>query len=172
MKVLPGTWAIIDNQEGQQGQLSLPNIIQRTGEITGVKQWREVQFMPNGSLRLIGEGNVSALLNYHVEGNQIHIAPQGPLIEHDAFEADLAGGMLYLRSLEDAQTLMLAPTAALAHGPSASARPAARQVSSAAAQPGVSGLGTRHPPEEQRRTAQPAATAPAGQTTIPDNQQR
>ena len=107
-KILPGSWLVVGRKAGDQGALALPNIISRSAEVAGVKDWREVQFAPDGTLRLVSQQDKSTLLNYHFEGNELHVGERGPHVEHDVWQIAYEDGALYMRSLDDSEVLTLA----------------------------------------------------------------
>ncbi len=112
-RILTGRWRIIDRLAGVRSLETEPNILRRYAEIAGIRHWDSLDFLASGDVLLEAPGQ-RMRLDFHISGNELRLGPIGPHIEHDDWELTYSRGILYLRSLVDAETYTLKRSAAAA----------------------------------------------------------
>lgn len=109
-RLLPGTWDVRATLQPQASTYA-GNLVRRAADVAGVAGWRQWAFAPpragGATLTLSGEGR-SSQLDYRIEGDLIAIGPGDPRLSHEHWQANYAGGLLYLRSITDGEVLVLA----------------------------------------------------------------
>jgi len=103
-RLLVGRWRVVQRQEPPRGIAE--NLLVRTSDLTGVRQWRWMTFSPPQSL-ILSDGTHTTRLQYAAENGDIDLAPEGQHLDHDDWQVMFTAGMLYLRSLADDTTLVL-----------------------------------------------------------------